>query len=77
MLPVRDGPLGIDPLTDGPLQVRQRGIISGTAGGRARGTPLRGEQHCRSATAATRAWLQVVDGAAKSADGANLGRKSQ
>ena len=31
MLPVRDGPLAIDPLTDGPLQVRgNMEIISGT-----------------------------------------------
>jgi CDGSH-type Zn-finger protein len=31
MLPVRDGPLAIDPLTDGPLQVRGNvEIISGT-----------------------------------------------
>ena len=31
MLPVRDGPLAVDPLTDGPLQVRgNMEIISGT-----------------------------------------------
>ena len=62
MLPVRDGPLAIDPQTDGPLQVRGNlEITSGTGRVVARVT----QRGCaaaaqattsRSATAATRAW---------------------
>ena len=61
MLPVRDGPLAIDPQTDGPLQVRgNMEIISGTgrvvARARVRAAvPLRrAATPSRSATAATR-----------------------